>query len=192
MSNHPSDIFFDFLTPEVTSDEDDEISLPEDDGFCQRMLSLDCVPTVECVYSDLYQDPAYLHAAEKKLILLKEDLKVRHSSDPEDIRETRDSRTYQDELEKLKTKYPVTGGRDGIYELLALFYSNLLFGLEEEDDNNDEDDNDDDNNDNDRGNDNDKNENDKKNDMENKENQKSRKRKANNDILNHVNKLIRL
>ena len=186
------DVVREIDTPTTTSESDDEPTVTQDGEWnvAQRFLNTTVTPSIQCEYSALYNDPAYQRRARLKLHNAKESFRNRTRQETITVM---DSQYYRDTLAHLYQKYPITGGREDLYPLVALY----MIDLEENgiyvDDSNDSDDDDngndngdDDNNDNDNDDDNGDN-------KENSGNDKmsDRKRKSSADIMSRPFKTIR-
>ena len=185
------DVVREIDTPTTTSESDDEPTVTQDGEWnvAQRFLNTTVTPSIQCEYSALYNDPAYQRRARLKLHNAKESFRNRTRQQTIDVM---DSQYYRDTLTHLYQKYPITGGREDLYPLVALY----MIDLEENGiyyDSNDSDDDDNDNdNDDDNDNDNDDDD-DNGDDKENRGNDKmsDRKRKSSADIMSRPFKTIR-
>ena len=185
------DVVREIDTPTTTSESDDEPTVTQDGEWnvAQRFLNTTVTPSIQCEYSALYNDPAYQRRARLKLHNAKESFRNRTRQQTIDVM---DSQYYRDTLTHLYQKYPITGGREDLYPLVALY----MIDLEENGiyyDSNDSDDDDNDNdNDDDNDNDNDDDD-DNGDDKENRGNDKmsDRKRKSSADIMSRPLKTIR-
>ena len=155
------DVVREIDTPTTTSESDDEPTVTQDGEWnvAQRFLNTTVTPSIQCEYSALYNDPAYQRRARLKLHNAKESFRIRTRQDTITVM---DSQYYRDTLVYLYQKYPITGGREDLYPLVALYMIDLEEnGIDADDSNDSDDDNDDgDNGDGDNG---DQDEDDKKN-----------------------------
>ena len=155
------DVVREIDTPTTTSESDDEPTVTQDGEWnvAQRFLNTTVTPSIQCEYSALYNDPAYQRRARLKLHNAKESFRNRTRQDTITVM---DSQYYRDTLVHLYQKYPITGGREDLYPLVALYMIDLEEnGIDADDSNDSDDDNDDgDNGDGDNG---DQDEDDKKN-----------------------------
>ena len=186
------DVVREIDTPTTTSESDDEPTVTQDGEWnvAQRFLNTTVTPSIQCEYSALYNDPAYQRRARLKLHNAKESFRNRTRQDTITVM---DSQYYRDTLVHLYQKYPITGGREDLYPLVALYMIDLEENGIYADDSNDsgDDDNDDDDNDDDDNDDGDNGDDDQ--DEDDKENSKTQnKRKHSGDIImNFSFKIIR-
>ena len=165
-------------TPDVTSDSDDEPTVYQDGewNLAQRLLSTSVTPSIPCEYSALYNDEAYQRRARLKLHNVKESFRIRTR---QEIMDLMDSQDYQETMQYLYQKYPVHGGREDLYHLVAMYMFHLeeggIYSDADDDDENGDDDEDDQNGD------------DKENSPKN-----NPKRKHPGDIMSFTFKIIRL
>ena len=142
------DVVREIDTPTTTSESDDEPTVTQDGEWnvAQRFLNTTVTPSIQCEYSALYNDPAYQRRARLKLHNAKESFRIRTRQDTITVM---DSQYYRDTLVHLYQKYPITGGREDLYPLVALYMIDLEENGIYADDSNDsgDDDNDDGNND---------------------------------------------
>ena len=185
------DVVREIDTPTTTSESDDEPTVTQDGEWnvAQRFLNTTVTPSIQCEYSALYNDPAYQRRARLKLHNAKESFRNRTRQETITVM---DSQYYRDTLAHLYQKYPITGGREDLYPLVALYMIDLeengiyYYSNDSDDDDNDNDNDDDNDNDNDDDDDN-------GDDKENRGNDKmsDRKRKSSADIMSRPFKTIR-
>ena len=100
-------------TPESSDVEGDEVDEPEVDGPRNYLLQVEAIPQRETEYSPLYLDRRYRENAEKKVRMMKEEVKKNFISEillnPE----------FPDILNDLREVYPDDGGRNFINSLVA-------------------------------------------------------------------------
>ena len=170
-------------TPDVTSDSDDEPTVYQDGewNLAQRLLSTSVTPSIPCEYSALYNDEAYQRRARLKLHNVKESFRIRTR---QEIMDLMDSQDYQETMQYLYQTYPVHGGREDLYHLVAMYMFHLEEGGIYDDENGDDENGDDENGDDDED---DQNGNDKENSPKN-----NPKRKHPGDIMSFTFKIIRL
>ena len=141
------DVVREIDTPPATSESDDEPTVTQDGEWnvAQRFLNTTVTPSIQCEYSKLYNDPAYQRRARLKLHNAKESFRNRTRQDTITVM---DSQYYRDTLVHLYQKYPITGGREDLYPLVALYMIDLEEnGIYADDSNDSDDDNNDGNND---------------------------------------------
>lgn len=100
-------------TPESSDVEGDDVDEPEVDGPHNVLLRVEAVPQRETEYSSLYLNQRYSENAEKKVRLMKEEIKKNLISEillnPE----------FPDILDDIRETYPDDGGRNFINSLVA-------------------------------------------------------------------------
>ena len=134
-------------TPDVTSDSDDEPTVYQDGewNLAQRLLSTSVTPSIPCEYSALYNDEAYQRRARLKLHNVKESFRIRTR---QEIMDLMDSQDYQETMQYLYQTYPVHGGREDLYHLVAMYMFHLeeggIYSDADDDDENGDDENGDD------------------------------------------------
>ena len=140
------DVVREIDTPTTTSESDDEPTVTQDGEWnvAQRFLNTTVTPSIQCEYSALYNDPAYQRRARLKLHNAKESFRNRTRQDTITVM---DSQYYRDTLVHLYQKYPITGGREDLYPLVALYMIDLeengIYADDSGDDDNDDGNNDD-------------------------------------------------
>ena len=100
-------------TPESSDVEGDEVDEPEADGPRNILLQVEAIPQREAEFSALYLNQRYRENAEKKVRLMKEEVRKNFISEillnPE----------FPDILDDIQETYPDDGGRHFINSLVA-------------------------------------------------------------------------
>jgi hypothetical protein len=100
-------------TPESSDVEGDDVDEPEADGPRNVLLQVEAIPQREAEFSSLYLNQRYRENAEKKVRLMKEEVRKNFISEillnPE----------FPDILDDIRETYPDDGGRNFINSLVA-------------------------------------------------------------------------
>jgi hypothetical protein len=119
------DVFSDVTTPEISEDEDenedfqlDSTNNVEMEPFQivrQRMLSAKAEPNTTVKYAWLYQNDQYKSNIRRKM------KKLRNVARKADMKRIFDDQDFVDEIDRIHDNYTETGGREDLYELIALY-----------------------------------------------------------------------
>ena len=100
-------------TPDSSDVEGDDVDEPEADGPRNVLLQVEAIPQREADFSSLYLNQRYRENAEKKVRLMKEEVRKNFISEillnPE----------FPDILDDIRETYPDDGGRNFINSLVA-------------------------------------------------------------------------